>query len=38
MSQELLQGLGSIKNDSSSIILTNNYLLITGHVWPSAVE
>ena len=38
MSQELLQGLGSIKNDNSSVILTNNYLLFTGHIWPSVVE
>ena len=38
MSQELLQGLGSVKTNGSSVKMVKDYLLITGNVWPSATE
>ena len=38
MSKELLQGLGSIKTNGTSVKLENNYLLITGCEWPSVIE
>ena len=38
MSQELLQGLGSVKTNGSSVILKNDYLLFTGNIWPSVAE
>lgn len=38
MSQELLQGLGSVQSNGTSIILTNDYLLFTGNVWPTSAE
>lgn len=38
MSQELLQGLGSIIVDGSSVKLEDNHLLITAKIWPSAIE
>ena len=38
MSQELLQGLGSIKTNGTSVILENDHLLITGNIWPTATE
>lgn len=37
MSQELLQGLGSVTVNGSSVKLVNDYLLFTGNVWPSVV-
>ena len=36
MSRELLQGLGSIKTNGTSVILENNYLKFTGYVWPTS--
>lgn len=38
MSKELLQGLGSIKTNGSSVILENDHLLITANVWPTSTE
>ena len=38
MSQELLQGLGSVKTNGSSVKLENGYLLFTGNVWPTVAE
>ncbi len=38
MSQELLQGLGSVKTNGTSVILENNYLLLTGNIWPPLTE
>lgn len=38
MSQELLQGLASVKTNGSSVKLENDYLLFTGNIWPSALE
>lgn len=38
MSQELLQGLGSVKINGTSVKLENGYLLFTGKVWPSVTE
>lgn len=37
MSQELLQGLGSVTVNGSSVKLVDDYLLLTGYVWPSVV-
>lgn len=38
MSKELLQGLGSIKTNGSSVILEDDHLLITANIWPSLTE
>lgn len=38
MSKELLQGLGSVKTNGTSVKLENNYLLFTGYTWPTSVE
>lgn len=38
MSQELLQGLGSIKTNGTSVIMENDYLLFTGNIWPTPIE
>ena len=38
MSQELLQGLGSVIPNGSSVKLENGYLLFTGYIWPSVKE
>lgn len=38
MSQELLQGLGSVITNGTSVKLEDNYLLLTGNIWPSATE
>ena len=38
MSQELLQGLGSVKTNGSSVKLENDYLLFTGNIWPTVAE
>ena len=38
MSQELLQGLGSVKTNGTSVKLENGYLLFTGNIWPTSVE
>lgn len=38
MSQELLQGLGSVKTNGTSIKLEENYLLLTGYIWPAPLE
>lgn len=38
MSKELLQGLGSIKINGSSVILEDDHLLITGYIWPAVTE
>lgn len=38
MSQELLQGLGSIKTNGTSVIFENNHLLFTGYIWPTVLE
>lgn len=35
MSQELLQGLGSVIPNGSSVKRENGYLLFTGNIWPS---
>lgn len=37
MSQELLQGLGSVKPNGTSVIRQDDCLLFTGNVWPSAI-
>ncbi len=38
MSKELLQGLGSVKTNGTSVKLENGYLLFTGYIWPSVIE
>lgn len=38
MSQELLQGLGSVIPNGSSVKRTDDYLLFTGNIWPSVAE
>lgn len=38
MSQELLQGLGSVITNGTSVKLENDYLLFTGKIWPTATE
>lgn len=38
MSQELLQGLGSVKTNGTSVKLENDYLLFTGNIWPTVTE
>lgn len=38
MSKELLQGLGSIKTNGSSVIMDNDHLLITANTWPTSTE
>lgn len=38
MSQELLQGLGSVKTNGTSVIIENDHLLFTGYIWPAALE
>ena len=37
-SVELLQGLGSVTANGTSVILTPDYLLFTGYIWPTSVE
>lgn len=38
MSQELLQGLGSVKTNGTSVIMENDHLLFTGNIWPTPTE
>jgi len=38
MSQELLQGLGSVKTNGSSVKIEDDHLLFTGNTWPSVTE
>lgn len=38
MSKELLQGIGSVIINGESIKLVEDYVLITGSVWPTAAE
>ena len=38
MSQELLQGLGSVKTNGSSVKMEDDHLLFTGNTWPSVTE
>ena len=38
MSQELLQGLGSVKTNGTSVKFENNYLLFSGYIWPTVTE
>lgn len=38
MSQELLQGLASIKTNGTSVKMEGDHLLITGNIWPTATE
>ena len=38
MSKELLQGLGSVHTNGTSVKLENGYLLFTGNVWPTPIE
>ena len=38
MSNELLQGLGSVVIDDTNVKLENDYLLFTGNKWATAVE
>lgn len=38
MSKELLQGLGSVKTNGTSVKLENDYLLFTGNIQPTSVE
>ena len=38
MSKELLQGLGSVQTNGTSVILEKDHLLFTGNIWPTATE
>lgn len=38
MSKELLQGLGSVKTNGTTVQLVDDYLLFTGYTWPTAIE
>ena len=38
MSKELLQGLGSVQTNGTSVILEKDHLLFTGNIWPIATE
>ena len=38
MSQELLQGLGSVKTNGTSVKFEDDHLLFTGYIWPTVVE
>ena len=38
MSKELLQDLGSVKTNGTSVKIEDDHLLFTGYVWPTATE
>lgn len=38
MSVELLQGLGSVVTNGTSVKIEDDHLLLTGYIWPSSTE
>ena len=38
MSVELLQGLGSVQTNGTSVVVEGDHLLLTGRVWPTVTE